>query len=406
MCWPEFDSPSIFCRLLDQYKGAYFTITPQKGTTTVRTKQRYLPSSNVLQTRFIQEIGVLSVVDFFPRPVSQERKDLKKWLPKIWQAFNYTRDEHTVDVIEKKYLETGEVSQKVIFRSKNLSLELNATVECAEEGPSSPHTNRAASNPFAGTRSTNDSSRPVPVPDVTFEIKDAVNAPHKRAVAYHIQYVEQRQGSDSKEHISSSEIEEVHRNTHKYWHDWISKSQYKGRYREVVERSLMILKLLTYVPTGAIVAAATFGLPEDVKGARNWDYRSCWVRDSSFVIYILLRIGFQDEAERYMTFMSDRFRYSRLPNGALPIMFSIRGSTDLPGIELGHLEGYRKSRPVRVGNGAATHKQLDIYGELMDAAYLYDKFGKPVSYDQWVAVRDMTDFVCNIWTETDESIWE
>ncbi|TAQ89986.1 hypothetical protein B7494_g1741 [Chlorociboria aeruginascens] len=139
---------------------------------------------------------------------------------------------------------------------------------------------------------------------------------------------------------------------------------------------------------------------------RNWDYRYCWVRDSSFTIYILLRMGFVEEADAYMNFISDRFRKSRSPEGALPIMFTIRGGTDIPEMELSHLAGYRNSKPVRIGNGAAFHQQFDIYGELMDAIYLYNKFGKPVTWEQWVAVREILDYVLVIFKEPDMSIWE
>jgi GH15 family glucan-1,4-alpha-glucosidase len=224
--------------------------------------------------------------------------------------------------------------------------------------------------------------------------------------------------------INFDRLNELQSGTERFWFDWISQSQYKGRWREVVARSLLLLKLLTYEPTGAIVAAPTFSLPEDFGGSRNWDYRYSWVRDSSFTIYILLRLGFKDEAAAYMNFIAQRLVDSRTPENALPIMFStfqiiycyfrhrsnhitgIRGSTDLEEIDLTHFSGYRNSRPVRIGNGAATHKQLDIYGELMDAIYLYNKYGAPISYDLWVSVRCLIDYVCSAWKDVDMSIWE
>jgi len=207
-------------------------------------------------------------------------------------------------------------------------------------------------------------------------------------------------------HVTTPVIDQIQSDTQIYWFNWISQSEYKGRWREQVSRSLMILKMLTYEPTGAIIAAPTFSLPEDFGGSRNWDYRFSWVRDSSFTIYIFLRMGFTEEAEAYMNFISDRFRYDRSKEGGLPIMFTIRGETDLPEIELTHLDGHRGSKPVRIGNGAAFHKQLDIYGELMDGIYLYNKYGKPVSYDQWLAIRSLIDYVCTIWDTRDMSIWE
>ena len=149
-------------------------------------------------------------------------------------------------------------------------------------------------------------------------------------------------------------------------------------------------------PTGAIIAAPTFSVPEDVGGVRNWDYRYSWVRDSSFSIYILLRLGFRAEADAYMGFIMERFVHSRTPDGGLPIMFTIRGETDIPETTLDHFEGYRGSSPVRIGNGAAFHHQFDIYGELMDAIYLYNKYGKPVPWDVWCSVREMLGRSCRV----------
>lgn len=269
-----------------------------------------------------------------------------------------------------------------------MSLELHATIDCGDNDEECPN--------LLFTRDTECSK-------LGEGIKAQFTLHEGQAVSF---VLRDHPPAEPDLHITTAVLDRVQKDTLKFWFNWISQSKYKGRWREIVSRSLMILKLLTYEPTGAIIAAPTFSLPEDFGGTRNWDYRFSWVRDSSFTIYILLRMGFTDEAEAYMNFISDRMRYSRSPDGALPIMFSIRGNTDLPEIELDHLEGYRSSQPVRIGNGAAFHKQLDIYGELMDAIYLYNKYGKPVSYDQWAAVRHMIDYVCGIWHEPDMSIWE
>lgn len=189
--------------------------------------------------------------------------------------------------------------------------------------------------------------------------------------------------------ITTEVLDSQQHDTQAFWHNFIRQCQYKGRWRDVVFRSLMILKMMTYEPTGAIIAAPTFSIPEDIGGVRNWDYRYSWVRDSSFAIYILLRMGFKAEAHAYMGFIMDRFVHARLPDGGLPIMFTIHGETEIPETTLDHFEGYRGSRPVRIGNGAATHQQFDIYGELMDAIYLYNKYGKPVPWDVWKAVREI-----------------
>lgn len=410
--------------MLDKNKGGAFTINPKKRGN-ITTKQQYLPSSNILQTRYLHDDGALNLIDFLPRPAageisskfgpsgtSRELKrlekttspDLKKWLVRrvecirgevevdveLLPAFNYAQDKHTTKIVETRH-ETlqGEHNQHVVFTSENLSLELSATVDCGD----TPNDNCLNLNFQLRERAS--------------ALGDSVTASFVLKEGQAISFVlRDYTASNEQEIITTSLLDRVQKDTQTFWFNWISQSKYKGRWREVVSRSLMILKMLTYEPTGAIIAAPTFSLPEDIGGGRNWDYRFCWVRDSSFTIYILLRMGFIVEAEAYMNFMSDRFRFSRTKDGDLPIMFSIRGETDLPEIELTHLDGYRGSRPVRIGNGAAFHKQLDIYGELMDAVYLYNKYGKPVSYDQWVAVREMVEHLCDIWAEADMSIWE
>ena len=190
-----------------------------------------------------------------------------------------------------------------------------------------------------------------------------------------------------------------------YWHRWLSKCTYRGRWREMVYRSALALKLLTFEPTGAIVAAPTCALPEELGGTRNWDYRYTWVRDAAFTLYALLRIGFTDEAAKFMAFMADR-RYDLNPDGSLRVLFTIDGRLPASEEQLRHLDGYRGSKPVRVGNDAVSQLQLDIYGVLMDAVYLYNKYGSPIPNDWWVALRAMINWVCDNWQRPDESIWE
>jgi GH15 family glucan-1,4-alpha-glucosidase len=427
MCWPHFDSPSVFARLLDRRKGGHFTIAPKCFNTRVTTKQQYLPSSNVLQTRFLDDDGVLNLIDFFPRPLNPMAPSkigatgtarsltptpiladpLKKWLVRrvecirgevevemnILPAFNYARDAHRTSVVACKCAECRDGDKRnyetAVFTSKTLNLQLEATIDCGENTEECPRVHLVC---VEGS-----------------ELGDGITTQFKLKEGQAVSFVLREAaapGNSHEEHLTTALVDHVQRDTQGFWFKWISQSIYKGRWREVVSRSLLILKLLTFEPTGAIVAAPTFSLPEDFGGSRNWDYRYCWVRDSSFTIYILLRMGFRSEAEAYMNFISDRFSHSRTPEGALPIMFSIHGSTELPELELTHLDGYKSSKPVRIGNGAAFHKQFDIYGELIDGIYLYNKYGKPISYDQWTSVREIVDYVCTIWHEKDMSIWE
>jgi GH15 family glucan-1,4-alpha-glucosidase len=192
-----------------------------------------------------------------------------------------------------------------------------------------------------------------------------------------------------------------------HWRRWLGHSRYTGRWRETVQRSALTLKLLTYEPTGAIVAAPTTSLPERLGGERNWDYRYTWIRDAAFSLYALLRLGFTDEAAAFMDWLTDRFCDERPKgSGPLQIMYGIDGRSELPEEVLDHLEGYRGSRPVRVGNEAASQLQLDIYGELIDSVYLYNKYGTPIYHDAWQDLSRIVEWINEHWDEADEGIWE
>jgi GH15 family glucan-1,4-alpha-glucosidase len=206
---------------------------------------------------------------------------------------------------------------------------------------------------------------------------------------------------------TETDAQDLFNATVRYWRRWLSGSRYRGRWREMVHRSALTLKLLTYAPTGAIIAAPTTSLPEQVGGERNWDYRYVWIRDAAFCVYALLRLGFTGEAAAFMGFLADRVGASKAgPAGPLQIMYGIDGRTDLPERRLDHLEGHLRSSPVRVGNGAAGQLQLDIYGALIDAVYLYDKWAEPIPSEAWDSVSDIVDWVCEHWDQPDEGIWE
>ena len=199
--------------------------------------------------------------------------------------------------------------------------------------------------------------------------------------------------------------ERAFEDTVRFWRRWLSSCRYQGRWREMVQRSALTLKLLTFAPTGAIVAAPTTSLPEEIGGVRNWDYRYTWIRDAAFTVYGFLRLGLTREAEQFMKWIEAR-AHEEASDGSLQIMYGINGEHDLVEQELKHLEGYRASSPVRIGNGAYRQVQMDIYGELMDSVYLSNKYGKPISYDLWQHLKRLLAYVVDHWQEKDEGIWE
>src|SRR5690606_3453012 len=213
-------------------------------------------------------------------------------------------------------------------------------------------------------------------------------------------------GGASPRPVSEAETLELFEQTRRYWRDWNARSTYRGRWREMVARSAMTLKLMTYAPTGALVAAPTAGLPEQIAGERNWDYRYTWIRDASFSVYALLGLGFTDEAQAFGHWLSERIGHAVESDVPLQIMYRIDGSPDLDEEVLDHLEGYKGSRPVRIGNGAATQLQLDIFGEAMDSVYLADAHSVQMNHEGWLKAANLVDWLCEHWDQRDDGIWE
>jgi GH15 family glucan-1,4-alpha-glucosidase len=195
------------------------------------------------------------------------------------------------------------------------------------------------------------------------------------------------------------------RQTIRFWKTWMAKSKYKGRWREMVRRSALLLKLLISREHGSLIAAPTFSLPEKIGGVRNWDYRFTWLRDATFTLYALIRLGFVDEAEAFIDWLKDRL-IDDAERGPLQVMYGIDGRQKLEELTLDHLSGYENSRPVRIGNAAYKQLQLDIYGEMMDSVYLANKYGDPISYAGWQGVQRMLEWLGRNWQRPDEGIWE
>jgi GH15 family glucan-1,4-alpha-glucosidase len=190
-----------------------------------------------------------------------------------------------------------------------------------------------------------------------------------------------------------------------YWKEWIGKSKYRGRWMEIVNRSALVLKSMISFRYGSMVAAPTFGLPEEIGGARNWDYRYTWIRDASFTVYTLLKLGYRKEARHFIKWVEKQCNDIDAA-GHLSLMYTLEGKKDLVETTLPHLEGYKGSAPVRIGNDAYKQIQLDIYGELLDSIYLYDKHVEPISFDFWKALCKQVEWVCDHWKDKDEGIWE
>lgn len=374
-CYPHFDSPSVFCGILDDEKGGRFLIEPVPDAgEQVTTKQLYLPDTNVLLTRFMSEHGVGELVDFMPiKNAAHEEfehrlvrrlevvRGTMKFRMRCLPAFDYGRQTHTVELVDGG----------AVFRSANLTLSLGSGAVLQLEGDGS-----------GGVVAE-------------FELKQGDRLSFELS--------EYRTGPTVPD---EEKITRGFQRTVAFWRSWLSKCTYRGRWREMVHRSALALKLLTFAPTGAIVAAPTTSLPEGIGGVRNWDYRYTWIRDASFTLYGLLRVGFTEEASAFMEWLKARLSELHESGSPLQIMYSIRGEHQLTEYTLDHLEGYRQSSPVRVGNGAFDQLQLDIYGELMDAVYLFNKYGAPIGYDLWQNLRRCVDWVCDNWQQPDEGIWE
>jgi GH15 family glucan-1,4-alpha-glucosidase len=371
-CCPSFDSPSVFGAILDTDHGGHFSVRPSGGEWT--SKQLYFPDTNVLITRFLSAEGVGEVEDFM--------------------AIGELRD--------------GDHRQRLVRRVVGVRGRVHFELACAprfdygrERHQVQPHAH--------GVVYETQSLRLGFETEIPLDLVDGdAHAMFELSAGDSATFVLETFGDPDEPRLHSpEEMRDLAESTVGYWRRWLAQSRYRGRWREMVHRSALTLKLLTYQPTGAIVAAPTTSLPEVLGGERNWDYRYTWIRDAAFSLYALLRLGFKQEAASFMDWLTDRFSSERGERaGPLNIMYGIDGRCELPEEVLDHLAGYRGSAPVRIGNEAAGQLQLDIYGELVDSIYLYNKYGQPISHDAWQDLSRIVEWVSDHWDQADEGIWE
>lgn len=366
--FPRLDGPTVFGALLDDADGGRFEISAAMDG--ARRKQLYLPDTNVLLTRFLSDAGVGEITDFMPvtvdapalvRRVTCVRGPLT-FRMRCRPRFDYGRAHHTVELDDRAAVFTA-------ADDGGTRLVLHAPVELETDG-------------------------------------GQVHAEFTLEAGQHVDFV--LTGAGDAPGVPPDDVDAALTATIAYWRDWLGASDYRGRWRDMVNRSALAMKLLTHAATGSIAAAATFGLPEEIGGERNWDYRFTWIRDASFTTVCLIRLGFRDEASRFLDFVAQRYQEAAGSDstGALQIMYGLDGRHDLTEQVLENLEGYRGSGPVRIGNGAYTQTQLDIYGELLLAVDAFDEHVEPVAFELWQDLSASVEWVTAHWRDTDEGIWE
>ena len=374
-CLPRFDSPSVFAALLDTDRGGSWQLRPRDDE--FRSLQFYLPDSNILITRFMTEDGVAEVHDFMPLLKANDDQHRQRLVRRVlgvrgtlaMRTALAARPDYGSEQPNSTALGGG-----VMITSDSIALGLSATTELRIEGG-----------------------------DVLAEVE----LTEGDSVVFVLEVLADGGKPTPCDQAQARELFEA---TNAFWRSWLAKSTYTGRWRETVNRSALTLKMLTHEPTGAIIAAPTTSLPEVLGGSRNWDYRYVWTRDAAFSLYALLHLGFTEEAAAFIGWLSKRLGDDKTHGGddlgPLRVLYDIDGNVPADEHEIDHLAGYAGSRPVRVGNAAVGQLQLDIYGELIDSVYLFNKYGAGISYDAWHDLVETVEWMMANWRRPDAGMWE
>lgn len=370
-CCPRFDSPAVFCKLLDTDKGGTFRIGPGERYTVTRC---YVNATNVLAMTYSLAGGQYRLTDFMPIATSRQDGEPREGHTRILRRVEGLSGEAEVEIEFRPAFDFGRAATRMeilpegaLARGGNAALLLRSPVPLQASGSNGAY---ARFRIKAGER-------------LDFCLDYEFDAARRSGNA-----------ADADRLVSE---------TLDYWRQWSGRCTYQGPYRDLVQRSALVLKLLTHAPTGAIIAAPTASLPEEIGGVRNWDYRFTWIRDSSLILHALMSTGYHDESHAFFDWLESLCIKCC---GDLQIMYTVDGGRDLPEQTLAHLDGYCGSRPVRIGNAAAGQKQLDIYGELLDAVYFCYKTMRPPRPEFWEILRYLADQAAARWREPDQGIWE
>jgi len=374
LCLPHIDSPSVFAALLDDRKGGRFSISPLDEWDSVA---QYIADTNILTTKFRTRTGVMQITDFMPIPFGGE-EELEEEQHEVYRL---------VEIIK------GTVNVGLVFEPR---------FNYARTRTSLKKLQGAIIASGNGENIVLSSTEGLQLTDGKAEARWSMSQGEKAWL--HLSYGAEEPGVLDREQAATSL-----RETEEYWQNWLKKSETGrsidfGPYRKMIQRSALVLKLLYYNPVGTIAAAATTSLPEEIGGVRNWDYRYTWVRDTSFTLQALFNLGHLSETQGYLRWIEKLL--SEHGAGKMQIMYGLRGEADLPEEELLHLDGYKGSKPVRIGNGAATQRQLDVYGEVMDAALKLSDYVGKIDSEIWPFLRGICDYVVEHWQDRDSGIWE